>query len=185
MRIPLQLIVPSHTLKTVDSYVLIDSGTDISCIDYSFVKKHKLPVTKLEESIRSRNTDGSLNKKGDIQYSCTLFISIEGITQKILFHIMSLKDNVILGLPWLRATNLTINWTAQTLSIDESVDESKFLFASHEADYKQHNSFFRPPTRPPRHVNVDAITDSHLFEYNQWEEESAYINRAHENRALY
>jgi len=40
MRIPLQLIVPLHTLKTIDSYALIDSGADISCIDYDFVKKH-------------------------------------------------------------------------------------------------------------------------------------------------
>jgi len=66
MRIPLQLIVPSHTLKTVNSYALINSGADISCIDYSFVKKHKLSVAKLEEPIHSRNADGSLNKKGDI-----------------------------------------------------------------------------------------------------------------------
>ena len=185
MRIPLQLIVPSHTLKTVDSYALVDSGADISCIDYDFVKKHQLPTVKLEEPIRSRNADGSLNKKGDILYSCTLFTSIEGITQKVIFHVMSLKDNVILGLPWLRTTNPTIDWSSRTLSIDESVDESKFLFASHETDYKRHNSFFKAPARPPRHVNVNAITDSRLFEYNQWEEESAYINRAHENRTLH
>ena len=109
MRIPLQLIVPSHTLKTVDSYALIDSGADISCIDYDFVKKHRLPTVKLEEPICSQNADGSLNKKGDILYSCTLFTNIEGITQKVIFHVMSLKDNVILGLPWLRATNPTID----------------------------------------------------------------------------
>jgi len=63
MRIPLQLIVPSHTLKTVDSYTLIDSGADISCIDYDFVKKHHLPTSKLEDPICSRNADGSLTKK--------------------------------------------------------------------------------------------------------------------------
>jgi len=68
---------------------------------------------------------------------------------------MSLKDNVILGLPWLRTTNPTINWSTQTLSLDESVDESKFLFTSHETDYKRHNTFFKTPTRPPRHVNVN------------------------------
>jgi len=43
MRIPSQLIVPLHTLKTVDSYALIDSGADISCIDYDFVKKIDSP----------------------------------------------------------------------------------------------------------------------------------------------
>ena len=33
MRIPVQLITPSHTLKVVDSSALVDSGADISCID--------------------------------------------------------------------------------------------------------------------------------------------------------
>jgi len=105
MRIPLQLIVPLHTLKTIDSYALIDSSADISCINYDFVKKHHLPVSKLEDPICSRNANGSLNKKGDIRYSCTLFINIKGITQKVVFHVMSLKDNIILGLPWLRPSH--------------------------------------------------------------------------------
>jgi len=112
MRIPLQLIIPLHTLKTINSYALIDSSADISCINYDFIKKHRLPVSKLEDPICSWNADGSPNKKGDIQYPCTLFINIEGIIQKVVFHVISLKDNVILGLPWLWATNPVINWTA-------------------------------------------------------------------------
>jgi len=135
MRIPLQLIVPLHTLKIINSYALIDSGADISCINYNFVRKHCLLVTKLETPIWLTNMDGSFNKK-DIHYMCTLFINIEGITQRVVFYIMSLKDNIILGLSWLRSTNPTINWTARTLSIDESIDESKFLFTSHEKDVK-------------------------------------------------
>ena len=40
MRIFVQLITPSHTLKVVDSSILVDSGADISCIDWEFVRKH-------------------------------------------------------------------------------------------------------------------------------------------------
>ena len=40
MQIPIQLIVPSHTMKAVNTHALVDSGTDISCIDWDFVKKH-------------------------------------------------------------------------------------------------------------------------------------------------
>ena len=40
MQIPIQLIVPSHTMKAIDTHALVDSGADISCIDWNFVKKH-------------------------------------------------------------------------------------------------------------------------------------------------
>ena len=33
MRIPLQVIVPSHTMKVVNMHAPIDSGADISCLD--------------------------------------------------------------------------------------------------------------------------------------------------------
>ena len=52
MRIPLQLIAPSHMLKVVDTRALIDSGIDISCIDWQFVRKHSLPTTKLDIPIK-------------------------------------------------------------------------------------------------------------------------------------
>jgi len=149
----------------------------MSCIDYNFVKRHCLPVTKLETPIRSTNTDGLFNKK-DICYMCTLFINIKGITQKIVFYVISLKDNIILGLPWLCSTNPTINWAARTLSINKSVDKSKFLFIFHEKDIKWHSSFFQPPTHLPKHINVDAISDSQLFEYNQWDEEIHFYQQS-------
>ena len=55
MQIPIQLIVPSHTMKAVDTHTLVDSGADISCIDWDFVKKHQLPTTKLETPIQAQN----------------------------------------------------------------------------------------------------------------------------------
>ena len=47
MQIPIQLIVPSHTMKAIDTCALIDSGANISCIDWDFVKKHQLPTIML------------------------------------------------------------------------------------------------------------------------------------------
>ena len=51
MQIPLQIIVPSHTMKVVNIHALIDSRADISCLDYQFIRKHHLPLTKLPEPI--------------------------------------------------------------------------------------------------------------------------------------
>jgi hypothetical protein len=189
MQIPIQLIVPSHTMKAVDSRALIDSGADISCIDWQFVRKHQLPTTKLKTPIRARNADHSFNKNGDIRHTCTLFLNVEGIAQKITLHVMALgRDNVILGLPWLKSTNPTIDWKNRTLTIDESLDESRDLYTTYVADDERHNSssgYYKTPARPPKHVHVDAVTDAHLFSYLDQETESQYIRRAYDNRTIY
>ena len=96
------------------------------------------------------------------------------------------NENVILGLPWLKDVNPSIDWVNKTISIKESLDQSQELFLSFSADTKRHESHFvRPSVKPPRHVNVNAITDQHLFAYNDWETESEYITRAKQNRAIY
>ena len=89
MHIPVQLITPSHTLKVVDSSALVDSGVDISCIDWQFVRKHCLPTERLAFPIAVRNIDQTVNKTGIICYTCTLYTNIEGIVQKHLFYVMS------------------------------------------------------------------------------------------------
>ena len=51
MQIPIQLIVSSHTMKVVNTCTLVDSGNDISCINWNFVKKYQLLTTKLKTLI--------------------------------------------------------------------------------------------------------------------------------------
>ena len=129
MQIPVQLIVPTHSMKVVTTRALVDSGADISCIDQHFVQKNNLPTKKLPIPIRVRNADHSNNKNGDIRYTCDLFLDIQGLTQKVTLHVMICgKENIILGLPWLRKANPTIDWTTQTLILNESIDESRELY---------------------------------------------------------
>ena len=135
MCIPVQLITPSHTLKVINSSALVDSCADISCIDWQFVRKHCLPTEKLASPIAVRNVDQTMNKTSAIRYTCTLYTNIEGIAQKHLFYVMGCGwENVILRLPWLHATNPTIDWVRQTLTIPESCDQSKDLYSAHTAD---------------------------------------------------
>src|SRR6266702_3167580 len=147
MQIPVQLIVPSHTLKVVDSRALIDSGADISCIDCDFVRKHRLPLQKLAKPFQALNIDHSPNKKGKISHTSTLFLNIEGIAQKITFYVLHLRrDNVILGLPWLKATNPTIDWTKRTLILNETLDQSNKLYSLYSTDSTRNNSLFQKPS---------------------------------------
>ena len=66
MQIPIQLIVPSHSMKVVDTQALVDSSADISWIDQDFIKKHNLPTMKLSIPIQARNANHSHNKNEDI-----------------------------------------------------------------------------------------------------------------------
>ena len=66
MCIPTQVLVPRQSLKAIDTQALVDSGADLSCIDWDFVKKHKIPRTKLANPIPMNNIDESANKTGVI-----------------------------------------------------------------------------------------------------------------------
>ena len=162
MQIPIQLIEPLHTLKAVDTRTLIDNDASISCLDWGFVRKHSLSTTWLQKPIYARNTDNSINSKGVIYFTSTLFLNIEGIARKVTFHVISLgNENIILGLPWLKDVNTTIDWNQKILTIDKSLDQSKDLYLSHTTDTSCHNSCFQKSSyRPPRHTHVNAITDS-------------------------
>ena len=66
MHIPTQVLVPRQSLKAINTRALVDSGADLSCIDWYFVKKHKIPRTKLANPIPVNNVDESANKTGVI-----------------------------------------------------------------------------------------------------------------------
>ena len=136
MQIPVQLITPLHTMKAIDTRALIDSGASISCISWGFVRKHKLPTQRLKIPIQAWNVDNSINLKGVIWFSITLFLDIGGITRQVTFHVLSLgNENVILGLPWLKEVNPMINWVERTLSIKESLCyDFSFLFLHRLSD---------------------------------------------------
>ena len=132
------------------------------------------------------NVDQTVNKTGVIRYTCTLYTNIEGIAQKHLFYVMGCgRENVILGLPWLRTMNPTIDWVRQTLTIPESCDQLKDLYTTHTANFQCHNSFFRKPLPcTPLHVNVDTVYDSCFYDYLDHNTEDQYLQHSLNNHLI-
>ena len=62
--------------KDVITKALIDSGASINCLDWGFVKKHKIPYHRLPQPIRARNVDGSDNESGVIKFIATMLMSL-------------------------------------------------------------------------------------------------------------
>ena len=186
MQIPIQLIVSSHSMKVIDTQALVDSGADISCIDQHFIRKHNLSTMKLSISIQARNADHSHNKNEDIWYTCDLFVNIQGLIQKVTLHVMTCgKENIILGLPWLKKANPTINWTMQTLILDKSIDKSWDLYQHHTMDMTRHQSHYQPTPQLPKHINMDMIKEDHLSPYLNQETKFQYIRWALDNCAIH
>ena len=173
-------------MKVVDTWALVDSSANISCINWDFVKKYNLPTTKLTVPIWAQNADHFYNKNRDIQYTCDLFLNIQGLVQKITLYVMTCgKENVILGLPWLKKANPFVNWTIQTLTFDESIDKLQELYHCHITDTAWHSSYYQPTPQLPKHVHIDMVKEDHLGSYLKQGTESQYICYALDNCAIH
>ncbi|KIO07299.1 hypothetical protein M404DRAFT_136195, partial [Pisolithus tinctorius Marx 270] len=128
MQIPISLYPSETTLKVVNTTALVDSGAEISCIDWAFVQKHRIPTQRLAEPILAKNADGTQNSKGRILFSAILYFKVKGLVHQSFFHVINCgMENIILGLPWLQENNPIIDWRMGTLSIVEKTDRSKEL----------------------------------------------------------
>ncbi|THG98618.1 hypothetical protein EW145_g7394 [Phellinidium pouzarii] len=115
MRIPVQVKVYG---QTVLSNALIDSGAEGKFIDSKFVAKHRIPVRKLVKSIPVHNVDGTPNQNGTItHYTLRPLLFGNKLTMAFLLVTSLGKEDIILGLPWLKQRNPLINWKEGTISI--------------------------------------------------------------------
>jgi hypothetical protein len=66
--------------QLVDTHTLLGCGAGETFIDKEFVKKWKLPLTRLVKPMKFYNVDGNLNKEGRITYFTRLKTTIGGRT---------------------------------------------------------------------------------------------------------
>ncbi|THH00881.1 hypothetical protein EW145_g7016 [Phellinidium pouzarii] len=115
MRIPVQVKAYG---QTVLSNALIDSGAEGKFIDSKFVAKHRILVRKLVKPIPVHNVDGTPNQNGTItHYTLRPLLFGNKLTMAFLLVTSLGKEDIILGLPWLKQRNPLINWKEGTISI--------------------------------------------------------------------
>ncbi|KAI5115854.1 hypothetical protein M0805_006710, partial [Coniferiporia weirii] len=117
MKIPITMTVHNQNVST---NALIDSGAEGKFIDAKFVIKHCIPTKPLARPIHVRNVDRTPNQARTITRFTWRLIKIGGRSITTTFLVTSLgKEDVILGLPWLKRHNPAIDWTAGTISINK------------------------------------------------------------------
>ena len=180
MKISVSLFPDEQTLQVVNTTAKVDCGADVSCIDWGFVRKNKITTERLTCPISLRNANGYINARGKILFVAPLFFKIGGITQKVRFYVMNCgSENIILGLPWLKEANLSIDWKKETLSLDDSVSKDKDLIHQHEIRTTSYSTFNPADPDPPKGPSYyEALERKNLFKYIDFEEPEPFTHHA-------
>jgi len=97
--------------KGVAVKALLDSGAMGLFMDMTFAKEKGFKMEKLKKTLLVRNVDGTVNAGGAIthQVECNMFF--KGHVERARMDVYNLgKTEVILGMLWLAAYNLEIDW---------------------------------------------------------------------------
>ena len=97
--------------KGVAVKALLDSGATGLFMDMTFAKEKGFKMEKMRNPLLVKNVDGTVNVGGAIthQVECNMFFKEH--VERVRIDVCNLgKTKVILGMSWLAAHNLEINW---------------------------------------------------------------------------
>jgi hypothetical protein len=111
-------IKPKNQADTFPS--LIDSGATANFISPTLVEKLKILKISLNNPRLIRMLDGTTPKTGKVWHKAHLEFECQGLPTSGDFLICPIGENqVILGMPWLKNQNPSIDWREQTLTLPE------------------------------------------------------------------
>ena len=96
---------------------MIDSRVSSQFIDLDFALGLNLALDKKTTPEDLVLADGVRSKVRQIMYTCTLKLMIDEYLETLTFHVTKLAGwNLIVGKPWLKRHNPTINWTMNSVT---------------------------------------------------------------------
>jgi predicted aspartyl protease len=113
--IKIDLLIHTKQKRAIQK-ALLDSGATECFIHPKVVKQLHLQKTKLTRPRKVKNMDGTLNQSGEVTEGVTLVVKHNGKPRRHLFYMANIgKDDLILGYPFLEATDPIINWKEGTI----------------------------------------------------------------------
>src|SRR5882757_2677 len=155
----------SSLISEIDA--LVDSGATDNFISLAVIQHFGIPTRTMNKHRTIRNIDGTANKIGAVTEVANLILRFKG-THHQTFYIVDLGDNhMLLGMPFLAATNPVIDWTKGTF-------KGKVEASTLDAHYK-----------PLARTAVDpAIMKETLEDANYAAILSKYVNLEPEDQAI-
>jgi hypothetical protein len=103
---------------------MIDSGATALFVNKRFVQCHHIICSPLLNTIALHNIDGSKNKAGSLTHFACLTLTIGSWNEPTNFLVTDLgPEDIILGLPWLKKVNPTIDWDSGEMEISNSPEQ--------------------------------------------------------------
>jgi hypothetical protein len=104
------LLQSAHLHSTIDA--LIDSGATDNFISLTLVHQFRIPIYELAKPKIVRIVDGTANSNGTVTEYAPITILYNDQTTAHTFYVIDLgEDHMLLGMPFLAATNPDIDWT--------------------------------------------------------------------------
>jgi len=106
------------THKGVIVKALLDSSVTGVFINKRLAAKQGFKLQKLGRLLVVKNIDGTYNSGGVITYQIEVNVYYKNYIKRMRIDVCNLgKMNIILGMPWLQAHNLEINWETEEVKM--------------------------------------------------------------------
>jgi hypothetical protein len=103
---------------------MIDSGASALFVSKHFVQHHYIICSPLPDTIALHNIDGFKNKAESLTHFARLTLMIGSWNEPTDFLVTDLgPKDIILGLPWLKKVNPTIDWDSSEMEIPNSPEQ--------------------------------------------------------------
>ena len=113
MRIPVTL---QTTQKKVPVEAFLDCRANECFVSQRFIEEHQLGVRYMKTPRKIENANRSPNAGGNLRYYIDLTVTTRTQSHPLHFYIINIgPDDLVLGYPWFKATNITPDWTNGTI----------------------------------------------------------------------
>jgi hypothetical protein len=110
----------THAGKNVDAQILVDSGATHSFIHQRILDRNQWKGRPLEKPFNVLNANGSTNQAGKITQELRLPLTVGTTRHYETFYVSNTgKDDIILGMTWLRNYNPQIDWVKQQIQLGD------------------------------------------------------------------
>ena len=102
-------------------------------IDAKYAKHHKIPLFKKSKPRPLTTIDGTPILGGDVTHEAHVVLNIGNHQELIPLDVTTLGyHNIVLGLPWLKHHNPTVDWTEHHVKFNSNYCQSHCLKSCHD-----------------------------------------------------